>query len=94
MPYRYYDKCSRVDDRGLPVRLILATDEAVPLIGLQAGHVQILGQVVVNTPRVFTGYARQTGDGGAVSRSQLSGLFEAVSARHMLLVCPPESGRS
>ena len=76
------------NDRGLPVRLILATEEAVPLIGLQAGHVQVLDQVVVNTRGVFTGDARQTGDGGAVSRSQLSGLFEAVSARHMLHDAP------
>ncbi len=44
---------------------------------------QVLGQVVVNTRGVFTGDAGQTGDGGEVGGSQLSRLFEAVSARHV-----------
>ena len=75
---------SRVDDRGLPARLIFAPYEPVPLIGFQAGHVQVPGQVVVNTRDVSTGDARQTGDSSAVGESQLSGLFEAVSARYIL----------
>jgi hypothetical protein len=63
--------------------LILAPDEPVPLIGLKAGRLKVLGQVVVNTLRVFTSDACQTGDSGAVAGRQLSSFFEAVSTCHM-----------
>jgi hypothetical protein len=56
----------------------------MPLIGLQAAHLQILGQVVVNTRGVFTSNARQAGDGAAMGGRQLRGFLEAVSTRDML----------
>ena len=75
----YHELRSRIDHGRLPAGLILAPNEAVPLIRLQARDPQILGVVIVNTLHVFTRDTHEPGDGGSVGVGELSGLFEAVA---------------